>query len=95
MSSVLLSPVTGCMQEASREAINLSPERGEAGSGERRKLRLNFTGGFPSSWKCSQRNREESHLTVRDFGAFATGFGEGSHSALPMFQTSCLSSELG
>lgn len=34
-SSVLLSPVTGCIQKAPEEAINLSPERGEVGSGER------------------------------------------------------------
>lgn len=35
-SAVLLSFVTGCIQKAREEAINLSPERGEVGTGERR-----------------------------------------------------------
>ena len=58
--SVLLSPVTGCIQEASEEAIYLSPERGEE-RGDRRQLEMSITGDFSSSWKCHQRNMEHSH----------------------------------
>lgn len=51
VSSVLLSPVTGCIQEAPEGAINLSPERGEE-RGDRRQLEMSITGDFSSSWKC-------------------------------------------